>query len=141
MVNDKIFLVLWIWYFVLLFISFYRFLYRIVQISSARVRFDHSKLIYQCIFTSTRFYLMKVKMHRYFKTNPNTLHIEHYILNCSIGDWFVLYQMSRNMNRRFFADFITVLSKRVNPNPNEECDETPFVNRWNLVKVVLTSIT
>ena len=75
-------------------------------------------------------------MHRYFKTNDNTSHIEHYILNCSIGDWFVLYQMSRNLNRKFFADFLTVLSKRVNPDPETECDETPFINKWDMLKVV-----
>ena len=44
MINDKIFLVLWLWYFVLLFIGFYRFVYRIVQISSARVRQVHDSL-------------------------------------------------------------------------------------------------
>ena len=44
-------------------------------------------------------------------------HIEHYIRNCSFGDWFVLHQMGRNMNRRFFASFVTLLSRRVNPDP------------------------
>ena len=79
---------------------------------------------------------MKVKIHRYFETNASTVHIQHYILNCSIGDWFVLYQMSRNLNRKFFADFITVLSKRVNPDPDIECDETPLVKGWDLLKVM-----
>jgi hypothetical protein len=37
------------------------------------------------------------------------------ISRCSYGDWFVLYQMSRNMNRRFFSEFIAVLSRRVDP--------------------------
>ena len=35
--------------------------------------------------------------------------------SCSYGDWFVLYQMSRNMNRRFFSEFLAVLSRRVDP--------------------------
>ena len=39
MINDKIFLVLWVWYFILLGISLFRFVYGIVQISSARVRY------------------------------------------------------------------------------------------------------
>ena len=50
-------------------------------------------------------------------------HVEHYIKKCSYGDWFVLYQMSRNMNRRFFAEFLTLLSRRVNPDPNVDDDE------------------
>jgi hypothetical protein len=32
--------------------------------------------------------------------------------------------------RRFFADFLVVLSKRVNPHPNEKCDEDPFIFSW-----------
>ena len=31
--------------------------------------------------------------------------------------------MSRNMNRRFFAEFLTLLSRRVNPDPNVDDDE------------------
>ena len=39
--------------------------------------------------------------------------MKHYITKkCSIGDWFVLYQMSRNMNQRFFAEFLALLAKR-----------------------------
>ena len=39
------------------------------------------------------------------------------------GDWFVLYQMSKNLNRRFFAEFITVLALTVNPDPTIEPEE------------------
>ena len=141
MINDKIFLVLWVWYFLLLFIAFYRFVYRIVQICSAKVRWVLLLNLYISSYIFYRFHVMKLKMHRHFKTNSNITHVEHYILNCSIGDWFVLYQMSRNLNRKFFADFITVLSKRVNPDPETDCDETPFVNKWTLLKVIQTSKT
>ena len=40
-------------------------------------------------------------------------HIQHYVATCSIGDWFVLYQMSKNMNKRFFAEFLALLSLKV----------------------------
>ena len=33
--------------------------------------------------------------------------------NFSIGDWFVLYQMNKNMNKRFFAEFVALLSMKV----------------------------
>ena len=32
---------------------------------------------------------------------------------CSIGDWFVLYQMSKNLNKRFFHEFLISLSREV----------------------------
>jgi hypothetical protein len=33
-----------------------------------------------------------------------------YLDGCTIGDWFVLYQMSKNLNRRFFYDFLLTLA-------------------------------
>ena len=32
---------------------------------------------------------------QYLTNNKHTKHIKHYVRNCSLGDWFVLYQMSR----------------------------------------------
>jgi hypothetical protein len=55
-----------------------------------------------------------------------------YFYRCSFGDWFVLYQMSRNMNRRFFSEFISVLSRRVDPrrdvSPSSEELRNPLNN-------------
>ena len=39
MVNDKIFLVVWYWYFILLIIGIFRFLYRILTVSFWKIRF------------------------------------------------------------------------------------------------------
>merc|ERR1712241_1225091 len=38
--------------------------------------------------------------------------VKTYLGECSVGDWFVLYQMSKNMNKRLFFDFFTSLSQR-----------------------------
>jgi hypothetical protein len=56
---------------------------------------------------------MAFKMHRYFRKNENLGAIKEYITKCTIGDWFVLYQMSKNLNRRFFYEFLIRLSKDV----------------------------
>ena len=40
-----------------------------------------------------RFWMIRRKIARYFKSSPNTRHMEHYIMNAKIGDWFVLYQV------------------------------------------------
>jgi hypothetical protein len=32
--------------------------------------------------------------------------IHNYVYKCSRGDWFVLYQLSKNLNRPFFMDFL-----------------------------------
>ena len=51
-------------------------------------------------------------MNRYFKRSHKIVKIENYLNNCSLGDWFVLYQLSKNLNRPFFMDFLTTLSTK-----------------------------
>ena len=48
---------------------------------------------------------------RYFKHNENAMKVKAYINLCSRGDWFVLYQLSKNLNRPFFMDFLVTLAK------------------------------
>ena len=57
-------------------------------------------------------------MFRYFKRSKNLDMLERYIRTIKIGDWFVLYQMSKNLNRRFFYDFLLELAKEYEANPN-----------------------
>ena len=61
-----------------------------------------------CIFF--RYHLIKWKIRRYFKKEENDEHIIQYFRTCSIGDWLVLYQMSRNMNKRSLSDCLTHIS-------------------------------
>ena len=51
-------------------------------------------------------------MNRYFKRSKRIVKIENYLNKCSLGDWFVLYQLSKNLNRPFFMDFLTTLSNK-----------------------------
>jgi len=106
MINDKVFAILWFWHCILIIAGVNRILTRSVQIFSSRIRF----------------FLMKMMMHRYLSNNKHTKHIHHYIVHCSIGDWFVLYQMSKNTNKRFFAEFLALLSLKVNPDPDVSSD-------------------
>ena len=48
-------------------------------------------------------------------------HIRSYIENCSRGDWFVLYQLSKNLNRPFFMDFLTNLARVIVDPSNPAC--------------------
>ena len=66
---------------------------------------------------------------RYFKEQKeNAKKIRRYVENCSHGDWFILYQMSKNLNRPFFMDFLTSLSRVIeqqksNPESVANLDE------------------
>lgn len=101
MINDKVFLGIWVWYYFMVVIGSLQIINRTSQLFSAKVRY----------------FLIKMKMSKYFKNNAHMKHILHFIENCSIGDWFVLYQMSKNLNKRFFAEFLALLAMTVDPDP------------------------
>ena len=56
--------------------------------------------------------MIHMRMNRYFKRSTKMDKIRAFIDECKLGDWFVLYQMSKNLNRPFFMDFLTQLSVR-----------------------------
>ena len=106
-------------------VDYYLLVSRIIFSFSKKMISLYSRMITrlaQIISSHVRFFLMKMTMHRYMNNNKHALHIQHYVMNCSIGDWFVLYQMSKNMNKRFFAEFIALLSLKINPDPYLSAD-------------------
>ncbi len=107
MINDKVFVVLWLWQLFLLAVGGFRLFTRSFQLASGHVRL----------------FLIKINVYKYFKKNAHMKHIQHYVHHCSIGDWFVLYQMSKNLNGRFFAEFLALLAMTVDPDPNLEPEE------------------
>ena len=119
MINDKVFVALWAWEYFLVFVGCFRILNRIFQLSSSKVRF----------------FLIKLNSHKYFKKNAHKKHIQHYVHNCSIGDWFVLYQMSKNLNGRFFAEFLAVLATTVDPDPTIEEEPEIFLTPEDIEKL------
>jgi len=109
-INDKVFALIWFWHAILVIVGILRLITRVVQLSSS----------------SIRFLLIKMQMHHYLSKNKHAKHIQHYVVNCSIGDWFVLYQMSKNMNKRFFAEFLALISIKINPDP--DLSDDPEIN-------------
>ena len=67
---------------------------------------------------------------------------------CSIGDWFVLYQMSKNLNKRFFHDFLISLSREVKElnkelqikKPKGKDDATPAIKLPPGINVLSTEV-
>ncbi|QQP55787.1 Innexin, partial [Caligus rogercresseyi] len=69
---------------------------------------------------SMRFFLFRMRLNRYFKNNNQSQKIEEFMYKCSIGDWFILYQLSKNINRGFFMDFLQCLVRQINPDHNRD---------------------
>merc|ERR1719397_2069517 len=121
-INDKVFLVLWWWFLMLVIIGSVRIIYRVLQCRSSRLRY----------------HLINMRMNRYFKKSSKVAKIETFVCKCKLGDWFVLYQLSKNLNRPFFMDFLTQLSIRYTEKSAVVVDEEdPEDSGDNLVSMLL----
>ena len=107
------FLLLWWWCLVVAFIGFLRLIWRAAQCRCGEVlnRWWSSHYLH-CRSSWLRFHMIHMRMNRYFKRSTKMDKIRAFIDECKLGDWFVLYQMSKNLNRPFFMDFLTQLSVR-----------------------------
>jgi len=96
-INDKVFLVLWWWFALISLLGALRMLYRAVQVQSPGLRYK----------------LLEVRLSRFFRRSGGRESIQSFLLECKVGDWFVLYQLSKNLNRQFFVDFLTAVTRRL----------------------------
>ena len=107
MINDKVFVLTWLWHAFIVTMGTIRIFTRTPQVVSAQIRY----------------FLLKSQMDRHFKNNAHMNRIKYFLLNCSIGNWYVLYQMSKNINPRLFCEFMTVLAETIEPDPTIENEE------------------
>jgi len=120
-INDKVFLLLWWWFLLITIIGFIRIFYRGIQCCSARLRY----------------HLLNMRLSRFFKKSTKREKIEKYIKECKLGDWFVLYQLSKNLNRPFFMDLLTQLSVRFTDETRKEDEEDPLDSGDDLLSMLL----
>ena len=75
-----------------------------------------------------------MRMYRYFKRSVKGDKIEMYIKqNCTLGDWFVLYQLSKNLNKPFFMEFLSRLPDSVQTTTAfPPTEATPLNEKLNL---------
>lgn len=111
-INDKVFLILWWWFYLIALLSCIRVVYRCLQCRSAWLRFK----------------LLDIRLHRYFKRSTKLEFIRKFVCQCKIGDWFILYQLSKNLNRPFFIEFLTEVSVKFANNGLSELELDPELN-------------
>jgi len=101
-INEKIYLLLWFWY---MFVAVWSTLSMFVTISVLS-------------FDSIRFGLIyKVIRHKYDKSSHKCL--QYLMTKCHLGDWFVLYQLSKNCNKYFYREFIKELAIDLKRRPKK----------------------
>jgi len=109
-INEKIYLVLWFWYAFLAPASILFMAYRIITIFFGGVRFA---LIYRTVRK---------------KGDPEIRKCLQFVLTKAyIGDWFVLYQLSKNCNPYFYREFIRELAKDLRVRPKRSKSRINYV--------------
>jgi len=101
-INEKMYLVLWFWFMLLFIVSTIYVFYRIGTIFFDRLRFT-------LIFKTVR--------HKYDEDITKCL--EYVLAKAQVGDWFVLYQLSKNCNPYFFREFIRELAIELKLRPKK----------------------
>ncbi|KAF4517912.1 hypothetical protein B566_EDAN001866 [Ephemera danica] len=91
-VNEKIYVFLWFWFVILSVISGLALIYRAATVTAAQVRLT-------LLRTQSRL--------------SSQDHVETVARKCKIGDWFVLYQLGKNIDPLIYKEFISDLAKKL----------------------------
>ena len=97
MLNEKIYIFLWFWFIILATVTGLALIYRLAV-----------------IFTRFRLYLLKSQAPLAPRQD-----LEYVARKCQIGDWFVLTQLSKNINPVYFKELISDLANALQ-------NKTPF---------------
>ncbi|XP_050715219.1 innexin inx2-like [Eriocheir sinensis] len=89
--NEKIYIFLWFWFIIVAVVSGVGLLYRLATFTPA----------FRQILLRTRSRL------------ASSDNVEAISRKCQIGDWFVLYQLAKNMDPLIYKDFITDLANKL----------------------------
>jgi len=90
-INEKIYLILWFWFIAMFIFASFQFL---LEICILALPFVRQFLTFQQVGSAT-FLTSKVK---------------EYLKTCTVGEWFVLYQIGKNTHKDFFFKFLKHLA-------------------------------
>jgi len=93
-INEKIYFFLWFWFMMLFGYAACSLFYQILMIAVPKFR---SKMIL-------------VKFEEWNDIKMNLYELERFLSGCTIGDWFVLMQISKNNHKLFYAKFLHELA-------------------------------
>merc|ERR1712106_381609 len=92
-INEKVYLLLWFWLFSLTILTCIHLIFRLAII----------------IIHPLRYILIIIKTRGFTNSDLNTC--KNVLEHCYLGDWFVLYQLSKNSNTYFFRYLLRHLEK------------------------------
>ena len=116
-INEKIYLVLWFWFYALIGLLSFQVVLEIIILVSPFAR----QLLIIPSFDK-----------ELFLTPAN----QRFLSTCTIGDWFVLYQISKNNHQEYFFTFLGKLSKGY----NEIIPDAPNENNCNSMVIEIEEV-
>jgi len=91
-VNEKIMVFLWFWFIILAVITGISLLYRAIVVMGPQIRL----------------YMLRARSRLAPRDQIETINRK-----CQIGDWFILYQLGKNMDPLIYKEFVQDLSRRL----------------------------
>ena len=147
--HAQVYLLLWCWYMLLLLLGLLNLCQRLLLLSPyfrylfLRLRMLRHVSLRLSLFTSSTL--------RHFSSSSDEVqNVRDYLEKASIGDWFVLYQLGGNINKRLFFLFLVRLAETPTPGvssalrrirsksgsePDSEDDQPREANWANLLYV------
>ena len=84
------------------------------------------------MFHGVRYSLLYRKIKRKYDDDlPRSL--EYILAKGQLGDWFVLYQLSKNCNQYFFREFIKELARDLREKPKKSKSNFGSSSRFTLI--------
>jgi innexin len=96
-VNEKIYVFLWFWFVLVALITGIALMYRMATIILPKLRFN-------LLRTQSRLSSLES--------------VKTVAEKCKVGDWFVLYQLGKNIDPLIFKEFMSDLAKKLNGKDN-----------------------
>ncbi|XP_031637410.1 innexin inx2-like [Contarinia nasturtii] len=96
-INEKIFIFLWFWFLMLFILNVLWLLYRTLVV----------------FYPTLRLYLLRCRAR-----TSSSQDIGYICKKCLIGDWFLLYQLSKNIDPLIFKEFIIELANHLSGKHN-----------------------
>lgn len=98
-INEKIYIFLWFWFVFLATLTFIMLIFGLIIIASPSVR------VYML---NLRFRISQIQ------------HLKTIVKKSTVGDWFLLYLLGKNMDSYILKDIVAELAQRYKPNDHQK---------------------